>query len=73
MAFPRRVRCPPPADRLQEVTWPSEQGGHPMYAHLLLTWIRKFGPTLLLLTCHDRDIPRKSIRYWDSSRLDLEA
>ncbi len=37
------------------------------------TWIRKFGPTLLLFTCHDLENPRKSVRYWGSSQLDLDA
>lgn len=57
----------------QEVTWPSEQGGQKMYAHLIRTWIRKLGPTLLLVTCHDLDEPLKSVRYWGSTVLDLDA
>ena len=57
----------------QEVIWPSEQGGHKVYAHLVITWIRKLGPTLLLITCHDLDEPSKSIRYWGSTVLDLDA
>jgi hypothetical protein len=44
-----------------------------MYAHLVQTWIRKLGPTLLLITCHNLDEPLKSIRYWGSTVLDLEA
>jgi hypothetical protein len=61
------------ANDWQEVTWPSAQGGQIMYAHRVLTWIRKFGPTLLLITCHDLDAPSPSIRYWGSSHLDLAA
>jgi hypothetical protein len=57
----------------QAVIWPSAQGGQPLYAHLLLTWVRKLGPTLLLITCHDRADPLKSARYWGSTILDLEA
>jgi hypothetical protein len=57
----------------QEVTWPSAQGGQKMYAHLIPTWIRKLGPTLVLITCHDLDDPLKSVRYWGSTVLDLEA
>lgn len=57
----------------QEVTWPSEQGGHTMYAHLVLTWVRKLGPTLVLITCHDLDEPLKSVRYWGSTMLELDA
>lgn len=55
------------------VIWPSAEGGQKMYAHLVLTWIRKLGPTLLLMTCHDLDEPLKSVRYWGSTVLDLEA
>lgn len=53
--------------------WPSEQGGQKMYAHLVQTWVRKLGPTLLLITCHDLAAPLKSVRYWGSTILDLEA
>jgi len=60
-------------DAWQEVTWPSEQGGQQMYAHVIQTWIRKFGPTLVLITCHDPDQPLKSVRYWGSTLLDLTA
>jgi len=60
-------------DDWQVVTWPSEQGGQEMYAHLVLIWMRKLGPTLLLITCHDLDKPLKSIRYWGSTVLDLDA
>jgi hypothetical protein len=56
-----------------EVTWPSTAGGQKMYAHLLVTWIRKLGPTLLLITCHDPKEPLKTVRYWGSTILDLEA
>jgi hypothetical protein len=57
----------------QEVTWPSEQGGQKMYAHRVKTWIRKLGPTLVLITCHDLDNPLKSVRYWGSTVLTLSA
>jgi hypothetical protein len=56
-----------------EVTWPSAEGGQKMYAHLVVTWIRKLGPTLLLITCHDMDEPLKTVRYWGSTVLDLDA
>ncbi|MEZ4769795.1 MAG: transposase [Caldilineales bacterium] len=59
-----------PAD-WQEVTWPSAQEGQPMYAHLVRTRIRKLGPILLLITCHDLAAPRRTVRYWGSSQLDL--
>jgi hypothetical protein len=56
-----------------EVTWPSAEGGQKMYAHLVVTWVRKLGPTLLLVTCHDPEKPLKSVRYWGSTILDLDA
>jgi hypothetical protein len=46
----------------QEIIWPSEQGGQKMCAHLILSWIRKFGPTLVLITYHDIEEPLKSVR-----------
>lgn len=57
----------------QEVTWPSAEDERLTYAHLVRTWIRNFGPTLLLITCHDLTAPLKSVRYWGSSQLDLDA
>jgi hypothetical protein len=60
-------------DDWQGVIWPSEQGGQKIYAHLTQTWIRKLGPTLLLITCHNLDQPLKSVRYYSSTLLDLEA
>ena len=57
----------------QTVNWPSKQGGQPLYAHRVQTWIRKLGPTLVLITCHDLDNPLQSIRYWGSTVLALEA
>jgi hypothetical protein len=57
----------------QEVVWPSDQGGQKLYAHLTQTWIRKLGPTLLLITCHTLDEPLKSVRYFGSTVLDLDA
>lgn len=60
-------------DDWQEVVWPSDQGGQKMYAHLTQTWIRKLGPTLLLITCHNLDQPLKSVRYFASTVLDLDA
>jgi hypothetical protein len=53
--------------------WPSAEGGQKIYAHLLPIWIRKLGPTLVLITCHDLDEPLKSVRYWGSILLDLDA
>jgi hypothetical protein len=56
-----------------EVTWPSTEGGQKVYAHLISSWIRKLGPTLILITCHDLENPLKSIRYWGSTVINLDA
>jgi hypothetical protein len=56
-----------------EVIWPSANGGQMLYAHLVPTWVRKLGPTLVLITCHDLDDPLKSVRYWGSTLIDLTA
>ncbi len=57
----------------QEAVWPSQEGARPVYVHSVQTWIRKLGPTLLLITCHDLQNPTKSIRYWGSTLLEAEA
>jgi hypothetical protein len=60
------------SDDWQEAAWPSQEGNRPVYVHAVKTWIRKLGPTLLLITCHDRDNPGKSLRYWGSTLLEAE-
>jgi hypothetical protein len=57
----------------QAAVWPSQAGGRPVYVHTVSTWIRKLGPTLLLITCYDPNNPAKSIRYWGSTMLEAEA
>jgi hypothetical protein len=57
----------------QEATWPSHEGGQKVYAHAVRTHIRKLGPVLLLITCHDLNAPSKSIRYWGSTLLEADA
>ena len=37
------------------------------------TWIRKFGPTWVLVTCRDLKEPLKSVRYWGSTLLNLQT
>ena len=56
-----------------EVTWPSEQGGQVLFVHLVCTWMRKLGLTLLMITCHDRHLPLNSVRCWGSTNLSLTA
>ncbi|KKL57078.1 hypothetical protein LCGC14_2239020 [marine sediment metagenome] len=57
------------SDDWQQVTWPSQQGGRILYAHLVLTWIRKLRPTLLLITRTSLHAPPKQARFWGSSFL----
>ncbi len=57
----------------QAAVWPSQEDDRPVYVHTVVTWIRKLGPTLLLITCHDPNNPAKSIRYWGSTRLAADA
>jgi hypothetical protein len=60
-------------DQWCELVWPSQEGEQRLYAHLVSTWVRKLGPTLLLITCHDLDAPAKTRRFWGSTLLDVEA
>jgi hypothetical protein len=57
----------------QEAVWPSQAGNRPVYVHNVVTWVRKLGPTLLLITCHDPNNPAKSLRYWGSTLLEADA
>jgi hypothetical protein len=57
----------------QQATWPAQAGDRPVYVYTVQTRIRKLGPTLLLITCHDPDQPAKSIRYWGSTLLEADA
>jgi len=59
-------------DDWQQITWPSQQGGRILCAHLVPTWIRKLGPTLLLITRTSLDAPLKQARFWGSSFLDQD-
>jgi hypothetical protein len=61
------------AEDWQEAGWPSQEGERQVYVHAILTWIRKLGPTLVLITCHDPASPIHSIRYWGSTQLAADA
>jgi hypothetical protein len=56
-----------------EAIWPSQQGGHPVYVHAVRTWVRKLGPTLVLITRPSPDAPLERTRYWGSSLVDADA
>ena len=57
----------------QEAIWPSQEGGRKIYVHAVCTWIRKLGPTLLLITRESLDAPLSQARYWGSTLLDADA
>jgi len=57
----------------QEALWPSQEGGQLVYVHAVPTWIRRLGPTLVLITCHDPLQAEQSIRYWGSTLLEADA
>lgn len=60
------------AEEWQQITWPSQQGGRTLYAHFVLSWIRKLGPTLVLITRTSLDAPLKQARFWGSNLLDQD-
>ena len=61
-----------PAD-WQLAGWPSQQGDRPVYVHTVQTWIRKLGPTLLLITCRDPNNPDQLLRFWGSTLVAADA
>jgi hypothetical protein len=77
MAVGYGSNCPNIAGLTREdwskVTWPSAEGGQKMYAHLVVTRIRKLGSTLLPITCYDPDEALKTVHYWGSTVLNLDA
>jgi hypothetical protein len=56
-----------------EAIWPSQQGGHPVYVHAVPTWVRKLGPTLVLITRPSQEAPLEQTRYWGSTLVDADA
>jgi hypothetical protein len=56
-----------------EAIWPSQQGGHPVYVHAVRTWVRKLGPTLVLITRPRPDATLEQTRYWGSTLVDADA
>lgn len=57
----------------QQATWPAQQGGHTVYVHAIRTWVRKLGPTLVLITRLGLDEPLEWARYWGSTLLSADA
>lgn len=56
-----------------EAAWPAQQGGHTVYVHVVRTWVRKLGPTLVLITRTSLDQPLAQARYWGSTLVDADA
>jgi hypothetical protein len=56
-----------------EAIWPSQAGGHTVYVHAVRTWVRKLGPTLVLITRESLSQPLDQARYWGSTLLDADA
>jgi len=44
-----------------------------VYAHAVRTWVRKLGPTLVLLTRQSLSQPLDQARYWGSTLLNADA
>ncbi len=57
----------------QEANWPSQEGGHKVYVHAVQTWVRKLGPTLLLITRLNLNDPLEQARYWGSTLVEVDA
>ncbi len=57
----------------EEATWPSQQGGRTVYVHAVRTWVRKLGPTRVLMTRPSLDAPPEKTRYWGSTLVDADA
>lgn len=56
-----------------EATWPSQKGGHKVYVHAMRTWVRKLGPTLVLITRESLSQPLDQARYWGSTLVKADA
>lgn len=56
-----------------EALWPAQQGGRTVYAHAVRTWVRKLGPTLVLITRESLTQPLAEARYWGSTLLTADA
>ncbi|MFN8497215.1 MAG: hypothetical protein U0641_05105 [Anaerolineae bacterium] len=54
-------------------TWPTQHGSYTVYVHAVSTWVRKLGPTHVLLTRLSLDAPLAQTRYWGSTLLDADA
>lgn len=56
-----------------EANGASQQGGHQVFVHAVSTWVRKLGPTLVVITRLSLDEPLSEVRYWGSTVVDADA
>jgi hypothetical protein len=57
----------------QAVTWPSQQGGHTVWVHVIRTRVRKLYTCQVVLVRESLSAPVSSVRYWASSDLEADA
>ena len=57
----------------QQVEWPSQQGGHTVWVHVVRTRVRKLYTCQLVLVRESLSAPVSTVRYWASSDLAAEA
>lgn len=57
----------------QEVAWPSSNGGHTVWVHVIRTRVRKLYTCQLIVVREKRDGPVSGVRYWASSDLAADA
>ena len=50
-------------DDFEQVTWPAEEGGKTVYAHLVKTWVRKLRPCQVLIVRMDPNNGPEGTRY----------
>ena len=56
-----------------ETTWPTQHGSYTVYVHAISSWVRKLGPTHVLLTRLSLDAPLAQTRYWGSTLLETDV
>jgi len=57
-------------DDFEQVTWPTEEGGKTVYAHLVKTWVRKLRPCQVLIVRMDPNNGPEGTRYWVTTHLE---
>jgi DDE superfamily endonuclease len=57
----------------REVVWPSQQGGHKVWVHVVRTRVRKLYTCQLVLVRENLTGPVSGVRYWASSDLAADA